>query len=250
MIKWVETLETPAEIPIGKLLFSERLASSRNRCMPYLDVIEPSESPDAAFIVMPYLLSTEDVPFETIGEAVEFFRQIFEGLEFMHENNIRHGDCKYDNIMADAVHLYKTPPHPFNSGQTLDFSGLPSVIFSRTRKPVKYYLIDFDLAKEYPSGTPRLERVPWGGDRSVPEHKLGVPCDPFPVDVYCLANCIRENFLDGVDLISAKKGFEFVRELISDMTNPDPSKRPTMKEAAFRLNAVIAGLGDRKLRSP
>ncbi|KAG6828352.1 hypothetical protein H0H92_008240 [Tricholoma furcatifolium] len=250
MIKWVETLETPAEIPIGKLLSSERLASPRNRCLTYLDVIEPSDSQDAAFIVMSYLLPTEDVPFGTIGEAVEFFRQIFEGLEFMHENNIRHGDCKYDNIMADAVHLYKARPHPFFGRRTLDLSGFPYPIFSRTIKPVKYYLIYFDLAKEYPPGAPRLERVPWGGDRTVPEHSLGVPCDPFPVDVYCLGNCIRENFVDGAEFSPAKKGFEFMRQLADDMTNPDPSKRPTMKEAASRLNAIIAGLSDRKLRSP
>ncbi|KAG6808043.1 hypothetical protein H0H92_005597 [Tricholoma furcatifolium] len=240
MIKWIEALDFPTEIPIGKLLSSERLASQRNRCMHYLDVIEPPESPDVAFIVMPYLLRTERVLFETIGEVVEFFRQIFEV----------DSDCKYDNIMADAVHLFKSPPHPFTLRQTLDFSGLPSRMFSRTEKPVKYYLIDFDLAKEYPPGTPRLERVPWGGDRPVPEHKLGVPCDPFPVDVYCLGNCIRENFVEGKNFISPKRGFEFMRELVDDMTNSDPSKRPTMREASSRLNTIIKGLSDRKLRSP
>ncbi|KAG6821649.1 hypothetical protein H0H92_001644, partial [Tricholoma furcatifolium] len=41
-----------------------------------------------------------------------------------------------------------------------------------------------------------------------------------------------------------------MRELADDMMNPDPSKRPTMKEAASRLNTIIEGLDDRKLRSP
>ncbi|KAG6808042.1 hypothetical protein H0H92_005596 [Tricholoma furcatifolium] len=225
MIKWVEPLETPAEIPVGKLLCSERLASPRNHCMPYLDVIERPESPDVAFIVMPYLIRTERARFETIGEAVEFFRQIFEGLEFMHENNIRHGDCKYDNIMADSIHLFRSPPHPFTVRPTLDFSGRPFPIFSRTQKPVKYYLIDFDLAKEYPPRTPRLERLPWGGDRSVPEHQ-------------------------GARHLTPNQGFEFMRELADDMTNANPSKRPTMKEATLRLNTIIEGLSDHKLRSP
>ncbi|KAG6826990.1 hypothetical protein H0H92_013652 [Tricholoma furcatifolium] len=203
---------------------------------------------------MPYLMITDRVPFETIGEVVEYFRQIFEGLEFMHENNIRHGDCKFDNIMADAVHLYKDPPHPFAIERTLGFRVLPSPAFSRTRKPVKYYLIDFDLAREYPPGTPRLHPAPWGGDKTVPEHhgleNLGVPCDPFPVDVYCLGNCIRNEFLDGWVAAAPKQGFDFMRVLIDDMVNPDPSKRPTMKEAASRLNSIIDGLDDRKLRSP
>ncbi|KAG6808165.1 hypothetical protein H0H92_005178, partial [Tricholoma furcatifolium] len=44
--------------------------------------------------------------------------------------------------------------------------------------------------------------------------------------------------------------FEFMRELIDDMMQADPSKRPVMKEAASRLNVIIKGLDDRKLRSP
>ncbi|KAG6826032.1 hypothetical protein H0H92_001362 [Tricholoma furcatifolium] len=251
MIKKLNPVDFPAEIPAGKLLSSE---SPRKRCIRYLEVIEPPENPEVAFIVMPYLLKTERVPFETIGEAVEFFRQIFEGLEFMHGNNIIHGDCKSDNIMADAVHLYKDPPHPFAIQRTLGFRYLPFPAFSRTKKPVKYYLIDFDLAREYPPGTPRLKPAPWGGDKTVPEHKLpenlGVPCDPFPVDVYCLGNYIRRGFLDGWIAARPKQGFDFMRELINDMVNSDPCKRPTMKEAASRSNTIIEGLDDRKLRSP
>ncbi|KAG6806157.1 hypothetical protein H0H92_012485, partial [Tricholoma furcatifolium] len=47
-----------------------------------------------------------------------------------------------------------------------------------------------------------------------------------------------------------KQGFDFMRELIDDMVNSDPSKRPTMKEAVSRLNTIIEGLDDHKLRSP
>ncbi|KAG6822717.1 hypothetical protein H0H92_012829, partial [Tricholoma furcatifolium] len=78
MIKAVEPHKVDAEIPIGKLLSSERLASPRNRCVPYIEVIESPVESGWAFIVMPYLMDTEEVPFETIGEAVEFLRQIFE----------------------------------------------------------------------------------------------------------------------------------------------------------------------------
>ncbi|KAG6824304.1 hypothetical protein H0H92_007277 [Tricholoma furcatifolium] len=250
MIKAVDPSRRPEEIPLGKLLSSERFASPRNRCMPYLEVIE--QTPNQAFIVMPLLVDITAGPFETIGEAVEYFRQIFEGLEYLHENNIIHGDCKYNNIMADSSHLFNGPPHPFDSLRVRDFSSHMRTVVSRTKKPVKYYFIDFDLSKEYPPGAPRLEPVPWGGDKTVPEHLLpdAPPCDPFPVDVYCLANCIRQQFLDGWPLSGPKQGFEFMRELVDDMTNVDPLKRPTMKEAAHRLNVIIEGLDDRKLRSP
>ncbi|KAG6805094.1 hypothetical protein H0H92_000719, partial [Tricholoma furcatifolium] len=67
--------------------------------------------------------------------------------------------------MADSVHLFNAPPHPFSDlRRTLDFRSPPSRIFSRTIKPVRYYLIDFGLTREYPPGAPRLEPPPWGGD--------------------------------------------------------------------------------------
>ncbi|KAG6821834.1 hypothetical protein H0H92_000599 [Tricholoma furcatifolium] len=76
MLKAIDPARRPAEIPLRKLLSSKRLASPRNRCMHYLDVLE--QGPNQAFIVMPVLLRVEDAPFETIGEGVEFVRQIFE----------------------------------------------------------------------------------------------------------------------------------------------------------------------------
>ncbi|KAG6815258.1 hypothetical protein H0H87_003562 [Tephrocybe sp. NHM501043] len=154
--------------------------------------------------------------------------------------------------MADAVHLFDAPPHPRRRFMMRDFMHLVRVVTSRTRNPVKYYLIDFGLSKEYPPGTPRLEVPPWGGDRTVPEHLIpGQPaCDPFPVDVYCLGNCVRKWFLDGWEPMKAKQGFEFMRELIDDMTDPDPEKRPQMNEAVSRLDAIIKGLKDKQLRSP
>ncbi|KAG6901306.1 hypothetical protein C0995_013876 [Termitomyces sp. Mi166 len=252
MLKAIHPARSSTEIPVGKLLSSEPLASPRNHCVPYLEVIDPPEGSDEAFIVLPLLVKMEALPFKTVGEAVEFFRQTFEGLEFMHEHNIAHGDCKHNNIMADAHHLFDAPPHPFSRYMKRDFSKKASLVASPTSKPVKYYLIDFDLSKEYLPGAPRLEEPPWGGDRTVPEHLLpnAPPCDPFPVDVYCLGNVVRENFLDGWKFAKAKKGFEFMRELIDDMTNPDPQKRIQMSEANSRLKTIIEGLSDWKLRSP
>ncbi|KAG6843420.1 hypothetical protein H0H87_004804 [Tephrocybe sp. NHM501043] len=54
----------------------------------------------------------------------------------------------------------------------------------------------------------------------------------------------------GWEPMKAKQGFEFMRELIDDMTIPDPEKRPQMNEAVSRLDAIIKGLGDKQLRSP
>ncbi|KAG5353282.1 hypothetical protein C0989_008790 [Termitomyces sp. Mn162] len=260
MLKAIHPVRSPDEIPVGKLLSSERFASPRNYCIPYLEVIDPPEGSEKAFVVLPLLVGIERAPFETIGEVVEFFRQIFEGLEFMHEHNIAHEDCKYNNIMADSQHLFDSPPHPFRTFTKRDFAGRPSIVASRTIKPVKYYIIDFDLSKEYPPGASRLEEPPWGGDKTVPEHLLpdAPPCDSRKLYQATFPGCAY-NFLTidnilmmcwGCKYAKAKKGFDFMRELIDDMTNSDPKKRPQMSEANSRLKIIIEGLSDWKLRSP
>ncbi|KAF8069047.1 kinase-like domain-containing protein [Lyophyllum atratum] len=254
IVKRVDTSLFPAEITVGKHFSSEPLASQpKNHCVPILDVIQPTEGSKYAFLVMPLLFRIRITPFETMGEVVEFFRQLFEGLQFMHENNVCHGDCKYDNILADTLCLFDAPPHPCKPSMKRDFSGRTSKPASRIRKPVKYYLVDFGLSNIYqPKDAPHLEEPPWGGDKTVPEFLVPdpAPCDPFPVDVYCLGNAIRRNFLDGREnLIKPKRGFEFMRELISDMVNDDPSKRPAMSEVTSRFEDIVKGLSNWKLRS-
>ncbi|KAG6855270.1 hypothetical protein H0H87_005756 [Tephrocybe sp. NHM501043] len=109
MLKVSSHTDSHEEIPVGKLFSSERLKSFKNHCIPYLDVIDVPDSVNEAFLVLPLLYDIEKAPFETVGEAVDFFHQIFEvrhhiqpveclgfhsfsqGLEFMHENNVAHG---------------------------------------------------------------------------------------------------------------------------------------------------------------
>ena len=115
-------------------------------------------------------------------------------------------DCKYNNIMGDLLPLYNFPPHPFDLRKKRDFSGSAKTCSTRTRTPVKYYLVDFGLSRQYnPEDSPPLELPRWGGDKSVPEFlAVDTPCDPFPVDVYCLGNAIRQSFLE-VSFFSSRK---------------------------------------------
>ncbi|KNZ81213.1 hypothetical protein J132_02163 [Termitomyces sp. J132] len=198
------------ELAVGKLFTSPELSlCSGNRCVPILDIVQPKEGSDYTFIVMPLLYPVDTAPFETIGEVIEFFRQIFEGLQFMHNHNVAHGDCKWNNIMADLGSSYDHPPHPIDRFTRRDFRGHISAPLSRTTKPVKYYLIDFDLSKIYGKQDVRLRMPPWGGDKTVPEHLVpnAPPCDPFRVDVYCVGNIARQRFLD--------VGMSFVQVVLS-----------------------------------
>ncbi|KAG5715483.1 hypothetical protein E4T56_gene12734, partial [Termitomyces sp. T112] len=187
VLKRVDTERYENEISILNHLSSEPFTSDpRNHCVPILEIINPPEGSHIAFVVMPYLFKVDFPPFETIGEAIGFFKQVFEGLLYMHENHIIHGDCKSNNVMADTACLFDSPPHPSKKYMKRDFSGMVSKQTSRTLKPVKYYLIDFGLAEIYrPQDAPFLRQGPWGGDKTVPEHLVpdALPCDPFAVDV-------------------------------------------------------------------
>ncbi|KAG5349244.1 hypothetical protein E4T56_gene5917 [Termitomyces sp. T112] len=255
-LKWIDISLGTDEITIGKYFSSDPLSTDpRNHCVPILDVIEPKEGSNIAFIVMPLLINTRSyVPFTTIGEVVEFFRQIFEGLHFMHEHNTIHGDSKCDNIMGDGLMLFDSPPHPSERIMKRDFSDRAPRPTTRTLRPIKYYFIDFGLSHNYQGeDPPYLRPAPWGGDWTVPEHQGPnfAPCDPFPVDVYCLGSVINYSYLDGLkNIIVPHKGFEFMRELVTDMVNIDPKKRPTMSEVVSRFDDIIKNLSWLKLRSP
>lgn len=79
MLKRVRTGRNPDEATIGRLLSSEPYASHpSNYCVPVYDVLDVPDEEGVILIVMPFLRYWEFPAFETIGEVVEFFRQIFE----------------------------------------------------------------------------------------------------------------------------------------------------------------------------
>lgn len=97
----------------------------------------------------------------------------------------------------DATSLYPDGYHPVRVNRTQDLSKLAKH-YTRTQRPVKYYLTDFGLSRQYkPEDRPPREPPIRGADKSVPEFKdSDDPCDPFPTDVYYLGNMIRETFTE------------------------------------------------------
>ncbi|KII92692.1 hypothetical protein PLICRDRAFT_679064 [Plicaturopsis crispa FD-325 SS-3] len=235
----------PFEVDIGRYFTSEPLASDpRNHCAPFIEVLQVPDDDDLAVVVMPLLRYYDNPRFDTFGEAVDFFQQVIEGLQFMHEHHVAHRDIKWNNVMMDATPLYPIPYHPYTLSMRRDYTG-PAKHRTRTQHPVKYYFIDFGISRRYnPADGPPLEDPIWGGDKTVPEfHKALDPCDPFPTDIYYLGNMIRQGFL------IERYGFDFMRPLIEDMVQDDPSKRPQIDEVASRFQAIRASLSNWKLRS-
>jgi len=161
--------------------------------------------------------------------------------------------------MMDPKPLFVDSFHPFRTDKTRDLKGVPRH-HSRTHRPTKYYLIDFGLSRRYdPSMTDPLEPIIMGGDDTVPEFKSRKPQNPFRTDVYYIGHAMQETFLDVRCIMRSPNtlmtftkeynGLEFIEPLVLDMVQENPSLRPTMEQAASRLEIICQGLSSWKLRS-
>lgn len=105
-------------------------------------------------------------------------------------------DCNSLNIMMDPTGLFPDLYHPQVPDMNYEYTDLAKR-FTRTKAPIKYYLIDFGISRKFnPADGPPRELPIRGGDKSAPENDSEEPIDPFPTDVYYLGNMIREDILD------------------------------------------------------
>ncbi|KAI0358580.1 hypothetical protein OH77DRAFT_1474329 [Trametes cingulata] len=244
-LKKVAKSRFPHEVELGKFFSSAPLARDpRNHCVPIYDVLDVPDDEDLELLVMPLLRKFFDPPFLTVGEAMEFCRQAIEGLQFIHAHHVAHRDCGKLNIMMDPRPLYPDLYHFVCPWLSRDLSR-SAKHYTRTGCPTKYYLIDFGLSRKYdPTKGPPRERIIWGADRTVPEFHRGIqPYDPFPTDVYYLGNTMR------TALLEEYKGLDFLRPLLDDMVQDEPSRRPTMDQVASSFDLLLGSLSTWRLRS-
>ncbi|KAK0201961.1 hypothetical protein DFS33DRAFT_1442824 [Desarmillaria ectypa] len=231
-MKIIRHEDNPDELAIATFLTSEEKSSDRRN---HWHVI----------IVMLYLRPWYDPKFKTIGEGVQFFREMLEGLQFIHDNNIAHRDGEFTNIMMDASQMYR--PDSFHLQERdlkYDFSSRARYR-SCAERPPKYYFID--LAFRF-STNQMICRPPFpefladnpDWTKRTPKH------DPFAVDIYYLGNAFRAFLCRG---LHGMRGFQFMEPLIAAMTEPDPSKRIKIDEAVRKFALVEKGLSAIALRS-
>lgn len=229
-LKRVYSSRAPHEVEISQYFSTGSLSLERqNHCVPILDVLYPPDD-DTVLLVMPLLRPFDDPPFNSVGEALDFFRQLFEVRKCLFSRQsvcltvdrasriyidieLRTGslqrlnlvpvfdatqdrDCHSGNIMMDPRPLYPDMFHPIRPDMNRTLTG-KAKHFTRTENPVKYYFIDFGISGRYPpgEGTPSAP-VHVGGDRTVPEFLTSNNThNPFPTDVYYVGNLVREEFL-------------------------------------------------------
>ncbi|KAF9003961.1 kinase-like domain-containing protein [Cyathus striatus] len=253
MMKRVHSDYSPREIDIATLFSSEPLASDpRNHCIPIYEVLQLPEDNDYRILVMPFLLKFDDPPFTCLGEVVEFLKQLLEGLQFMHQQNVAHGDVKINNIMSDTLPLFEVPPHPvFPTIMTFSGGYERKLTSSQLQRSINHYLVDFGLSHIHHPGSLRLQDPGYGGNRTVPEFQNNAAelCDPFAVDVYCMGDFMRTRFRKGGRKSPSFWGLEFMDDLIADMVKEDPTKRPTIDGAVERFSQIVNHLSKWKLMS-
>ncbi|KAJ6516869.1 hypothetical protein C8R47DRAFT_1268607, partial [Mycena vitilis] len=223
---------SPEVCMFRKLASSPMATDSHNHCIHLIEILHVPEEIELNLdlIVMPPSLhiAWDRYPFSTVGEGVEFLSQIFEYCD----------GCVSHPERCSAL----ATPHPWQNNKTRDWTGKPLPARSRTVNPVRYYWIDFDLSGEHdPSkGPPRTDPC-YGGTR---EWAFPEQCNPFAVDVWCLAKMVHRNFISRTEGCTAEyaqntKGFEFMRGLLADMAQDDPAKRPTMDEVVERFSTLF-----------
>ncbi|TFY54998.1 hypothetical protein EVG20_g9481 [Dentipellis fragilis] len=238
------------EVEINQYLSSEPLSlDPRNHCAQSLEIFPIPDTENVYMMVMPTLRPFDNPVFATFGEAVAFFTQLFEGLQFLHERKIAHRDCCRPNIMMDATSMYPKPWHFVELNMRRDWKG-KAKHYTRTERPVKYYYVDFGLSQHYKPEDiltwPPLTLPVHGADKTAPENrdeKYETPCNPFATDIYYLGNLIRQSFMQKY------YGFGFMKELVADMVLDDPSKRPDINEVVTRFAKIRESLHSWKLRS-
>ncbi|KAF9077720.1 kinase-like domain-containing protein [Rhodocollybia butyracea] len=230
---------------------SEHASHPSNHSIPLLEVLHIPGIEEEHLLVMPWMREPEDPHFRTVGEGLQFIKEVLEGIQYMHQNNVAHRDCSVNNMVMDARRMYPDGYHPKKPSRTYDYKKRARH-FSRTLVPPRYYLIDFGFSQKYePSQERPLEYAIRSGGAEPPEYKAGTPCDPFASDVFLLGNMIRVQFLDGDPELehSAVHGFESLRPLVNDMIQDDPEKRPQMDEVLSRFSNIVQSLSRWRLRS-
>ncbi|KAH9479885.1 hypothetical protein JR316_0008518 [Psilocybe cubensis] len=231
-------------------------SSSRNHCVPVLATLYPPSERSWIIVVMPLLREYDSPRFDTVGEAVECFRQIFEGLDFMHKQGVAHRDICIENIMVDARDLYPKGYHFVRKNESVDLKGRARYR-TRTQKPAKYYIVGYEQAQhcDLDKFTEKLDPVRYRLESPTSHFLLDsedTP-DPFATDVFYIGNLIRYYFLDGHSIPNVtrkrKGSFEFMRPLIMAMTQEDYTKRPTMSQVNRAFEILVQGLSELTLRS-
>ncbi|CAL1711530.1 unnamed protein product [Somion occarium] len=209
---------------LKKVACSPHSLLSNNHCLPMFKTFELE---DITFGIFPLVGGCLDDaygywPKNSVGDIVDMVMQALEGLAFLHEQGIAHRDADKSNFLVQW--------HP-ESLRTM------TIALSRPR----VYIIDFEVAVEYPSDSLPEARVsvgpPAGGtivesgwSRPLPpEVQSGQPYSPFKLDVWQF----------GYSFVTFRSTIPAIDQVFAGLILDDPVARPAASEALAKLSKVV-----------
>ncbi|KAH9016282.1 hypothetical protein EDB84DRAFT_1404365 [Lactarius hengduanensis] len=244
MLKKVLLSDGPHELRINKLFsLPENSRERDNHCAPLLDVIELSTALRVSTIDGVPLLR----PFQSTTDSNIWGVCRLSSLRYARAFDSCTSEISPTAIARPTISCWirlkciRRGFTPVKIDRNRNFKGTAKA-YTRTQRPSRYYFIDLGLSRLYPSRDAKDEPLR-GGDKSAPEHRSGLRCNPFHTDIYYIGNLIRQEF------IKKCNGFEFMENLIASMTRDNPAERPPIEEVLQEFSRIRASLSKRKLRS-
>jgi hypothetical protein len=104
-LKAVKKSVHPFEADIGLFFSSDSMSSDpRNHCVPIYQTLQLPDDKDTIILVMPLLKQFYFPWFDTVGEVVEFFRQVFEVRKRSLHESIESFTLSPPHIPGSAIH--------------------------------------------------------------------------------------------------------------------------------------------------
>ncbi|EJD51121.1 hypothetical protein AURDEDRAFT_159532 [Auricularia subglabra TFB-10046 SS5] len=164
--------------------------------------------------------------FVTVREMFDFVHQSLEAFAFLHDHLIAHQDIAEPNFVMNLV------------GHTT--IGYLSAV------PIRYYVVDFEHAIQFPQNTtPEVRRrvgppgEDFAPDRLAPEIGEQPHC-PFAADAWQLG-------LVYFRLFSSQTQNPTFRRIIASMISPQPEERPSLGDALNELRSMLDAMSDEAL---
>ncbi|KAJ7900921.1 kinase-like domain-containing protein [Mycena leptocephala] len=225
-------LHQTTELAALRVLESPSLRTDKRNCLiPVLDFLH---TPFFIIVVMPvWGFDWNSPPCGNTKTRHEMSIKLTKCLEFFHEKGIAHGDIHPHNILLSQA-------------DRRDFAEQAPEKEFRLSCAVEYAFIDLGSACMFKPGAPPVAQAITVPPKSVRAPEQTEDCDEpinlFAADVYNLGKTLELELSAAIQHYGgdrlAEQNLEAYRNILSAMTDPQPSTRLTAAQAAAALSAL------------
>jgi len=211
---------------LGSLEF---LGCLDNHCVPLLEVLKNPDERGLIFFVEPWLSQWDYPQFETVYDVTDFIEQTLEGLAFLHEAGVVHGNIGNAAIAMDGSALHPgIKAHPWNIEKAIH--NMDTIILQNRHKArVTYFFVDFSMSF-------RFDEKRAGASAGLRERSPEQVQDATASDVFNLGKLYLQEFYARYDRLG------FLRPLLNRMMEQDLNARVTAGQALHIFRALQDGM--------